>query len=87
MQSETTLKRHAALVDEMANARGIDLEEEILRGRMTIGDLDDAVLRCTGCTGTEACAHWLATQPTVQRAEDAPLYCRNTEMFLELENG
>ena len=60
MQSTKTLKRHAALVDKMATAQGIDLEETMLRGRLSMGELDDAVLRCTGCTQPETCEGWLA---------------------------
>ena len=62
MQTRATLKRHAALVDRMANARGVDLEEEILRGNLSNPDLDDAVLACTGCTDPGNCETWLARQ-------------------------
>ena len=79
MQSEKTLRRHAALVDEMATACGVDLEEAILRGKLTIPDLDDAVLACTGCTRPDACEARLA-----QGVRGAPAYCRNAELFGEL---
>ncbi len=82
MQSRTTLKRHAALVDGMAQAQGIDLEEQIMRGNLTISELEDAVLRCTGCTSPDICAHRLATRdgPT----PDTPDFCRNADLFRTL---
>lgn len=83
MQSRSTLKRHAALVDRMATAQGIDLEEQVLRGNLSIGELEDAVLRCTGCTDPGACDHWLAAQESP--ADAAPDYCRNAHVFRELK--
>lgn len=79
MPSPTDLKRHAALVDRMADAQGIDLEEQMLRGRLTMTELEDAVLRCTGCTQPCACESWLAHLPA--QAPQAPDYCRNTDLF------
>ena len=87
MQNRETLKRHAALVDRMAEARGLDLEEEILRGRMTLSDLDDAVLRCTGCAEPGNCEHWLAGRDRTAPAEDTPDYCRNRDLFAGLTGG
>ncbi|WP_417205537.1 DUF6455 family protein [Antarctobacter sp.] len=85
MQSQTTLKRHAALVDEMAQARGVDLEEQMLRGRLTFSELEDAVLRCTACTSADACEHWLETR--TEPALDGPAYCRNAALFRAMEQG
>lgn len=72
-----TLRRHAALVDEMARAQGLDLEEQALRGAVTIPEIEDAVLRCTGCTAPERCTAALAEA----RATPAPAYCRNHDFF------
>jgi len=85
MLGKATLKRHAALVDRMAETVGVDLEQAIMEGRMTTDQLSDAVLTCTGCSEAEACARWLATQD--QTAETTPDYCRNTETFLRLSEG
>lgn len=85
MQSTKTLKRHADLVDRMADARGIDLEEEILRGNMSIPELDDAVLACTGCSHPNDCAKWLAEGG--DPAQSPPKYCRNAEIFDRLERS
>ncbi|MGH1412749.1 MAG: DUF6455 family protein [Pelagimonas sp.] len=83
MQSRETLKRHATLVDDMAGAVGVDLEAEVLDGHLRISELDDVVLRCTGCSKPDACTAWLAKQ-TVQAASP-PEYCRNASLFAELK--
>ncbi|MCB1335185.1 MAG: hypothetical protein KDK26_16435 [Roseivivax sp.] len=80
MQSRETLRRHAALVDRMAQTLGIDLEEAAFRGKLSIPDVEDAVLRCTACTQPGACEHWLAARDGAT-AETTPEYCRNTELF------
>lgn len=79
MHDTKTLRRHAALVDRMATARGVDLEESMLRGKLSIPELDDAVLRCTGCTQPCACETWLDDQTEVAAA--SPGYCRNADLF------
>lgn len=81
MQNSLTLKRHADLVERMAAALGVDLEEAIMAGTLTPGDLDDAVLTCTGCAAPEACEHWLAA---CQSDEATPDYCRNKDLLAEL---
>ncbi|MEQ5869452.1 hypothetical protein J4E08_06005 [Sagittula sp. NFXS13] len=85
MQSPAVLKKHAELVDRMATAQGIDLEEQMMRGRVTTPDLADAVLRCTGCSNPEHCRSWLASQQRV--AQGTPDYCRNTEMLDDLRKA
>ncbi|MFZ7091798.1 DUF6455 family protein [Primorskyibacter sp. 2E233] len=85
MQSRETLKRHAGLVDQMANAQELDLEEQILRGNLSISELDDAVLRCTGCTQPCTCETWLATRSAPVDAP--PEYCRNAELFQDLKRA
>jgi hypothetical protein len=88
MQSKDTLKRHAALVDHMAGTQGLDLEELILRGKLTISELDDAVLRCTACTSPGSCEHWLAAMTAEPEANaPPPAYCRNKTMFADLQGG
>lgn len=81
----TTYKRHADLVDRMANAIGIDLEEKIMRGKLQIDTLGEAVLRCTGCADPCGCEQWLAAQ--VEVAAEAPAGCRNAELFDGLKRG
>lgn len=82
MQGRATLKRHAALVDRMATALGVDLEEATLRGEMAFDDLADAVLRCTGCAAPCACDRWL---DALQVPADAPPdFCRNAQLLTGL---
>lgn len=76
------LKLHADLVDSMASARGIDLEEVALRGDLTPSDISDLVLRCSGCTQTSTCQKWLSEQAGTVSA--APHYCRNGHSFDDL---
>lgn len=83
MQNENVLKRHAALVDRMASARGIDLEEATMRGQIGFDDVSEAVLRCTSCSNPDHCTQWLDDQGTV--ADATPGYCRNAELFMKLQ--
>ncbi|TDK41242.1 DUF6455 family protein [Antarcticimicrobium luteum] len=81
MQDRETLKHHAALLDRMAGALGIDLEEAALSGRLTVDEISDAVLRCTGCAGPAHCTSWLAMRVG---ARAAPGYCRNRDLMARL---
>jgi hypothetical protein len=81
MQNTLTLKRHADLVDRMATAQGIDLEETMMSGHLTPGELGEVVLACTGCAAPGACERWLDSR---EAGEEAPDYCRNTGLFAEL---
>lgn len=83
--SELTLRRHAELVDRMAHAVGIDLEEAMMAGQLQIDTLGDAVLRCTGCSNPAGCEHWLAEHP--DPVEGAPGICRNGDLFSLIKAG
>ncbi len=85
MPTQTMLAKHAALVDDMGEALGVDLEEKVLRGDLTPDTLVDAVLSCTNCTDPEACRKWLDTQQGT--AATTPGYCRNTELLEGLRDG
>lgn len=85
MRHTSTLRRHAGLLDDMANAQGIDLEEAALSGILTIPNIEDAVFRCTSCTRADDCSVWLKAQGEL--APMAPNYCRNTAMFKDLKRG
>lgn len=88
MQNNQTLRSHAALVDRMADAVGVDLEEMIMRGQLQIATLGDAVLGCTGCTNPGACRKVLDAQEAGGAAMDAaPDYCRNGDLFDLLKQG
>ena len=85
MLSQEIIQRHAGLVDKMASALGLDLEEMMMMGQLDLGALGDAVLACTGCSNTEGCAHWLTMQNGM--ANQTPGMCRNADMFSELKSG
>jgi hypothetical protein len=82
MQSDKTLKRHAALVDRMAGTLGLDLEESALRGELRVDEIGDAVLACTGCESPGACEHWLDAHG--DGSDQPPDYCRNAGLFARL---
>ena len=81
MRSLDTLKRHAALFDDMAAALGVDLEELAITGQLSIPDIEDAVLRCTACAQPDAC------QGRKQGQGVPPRFCRNTDLFKTLKRG
>lgn len=85
MTGKSTLKTHADLVDRMAGAVGVDLEQAMMEGRLTADQLGDAVLSCTGCSKPGECNHWLEGQDAT--APEAPDYCRNSDMFKRLKAG
>lgn len=81
MHNPEQLRRHADLVDRMATTRGIDLEEQALRGHVSIDEISDAVLSCTNCNNPEHCSQWLDANDS---APATPEYCRNAELFAAL---
>ncbi len=82
MPGAKDFKRHAGLVDQMAGALGVDLEEQMMRGRLSFAGLEDAVLACTGCHKPGDCEHWIATRDGITAA--TPGYCRNADLFRDL---
>ncbi|MEM8653447.1 MAG: DUF6455 family protein [Pseudomonadota bacterium] len=80
--SDGRLKTHANLIDRMAAARGVDLQEAALRGDLTPDDISDLVLRCVGCTKPDTCAAWLSAQKGA--VSETPSFCRNAEQFAAL---
>lgn len=85
MTNSKTLKKHAVLVDRMAAALGIDLEEKAMQGQIDFDQISDAVLSCTGCSNPEDCTHWLDAQEG--QADAPPDICRNAEVFARLKAG
>jgi hypothetical protein len=83
MQNQNVLKRHAELLDRMASAIGTDLEEAALRGSLSISEVSDAVLRCTGCSNPDHCESWLDAQ--TETAAAPPGYCRNAALLASLK--
>jgi hypothetical protein len=87
MRDQSVLKRHAALVDTMAQALGVDLQEAALEGVVSVDQLSDAVLRCTDCGQIGACDSWLDTRKTGVPEPRTPNYCRNAGLFRDLVKG
>lgn len=85
MAQTRTLRRHAALVDRMADTLGVDLEEQTFSGMLSLDTLGEAVLRCTGCSDPDGCEAWLAAQEG--QADAAPSMCRNADIFELLKDG
>ena len=86
MQNRDVLKRHADLVDSMADTLGIDLEVAAMRGDLDIEEISDAVLRCTACSNPEHCAGWIEAKRSEGETVDKPVsYCRNSALFERLK--
>ncbi|MEO3416587.1 DUF6455 family protein [Roseovarius sp. CAU 1744] len=85
MINQTTLRRHADLVDRMATTLGLDLEELAMAGRLRFDTISDAVFSCTGCASARDCDHWLSMQQGT--VAEAPGICRNAELFRMLKDG
>ena len=81
MPHRETLKRHAGLVDEMATALGVDLQEAAIDGALRVDEISEAVLRCTACPNPGHCASFLAENQATDRT---PEYCRNQELLKRL---
>ncbi|MEC8040799.1 MAG: DUF6455 family protein [Pseudomonadota bacterium] len=84
MQSDRTPeKNHTALFHHMADAMGVNLEKELLSGRLKLEDLSQSIERCKGCAGPGACKVWLE-HATPGQEDLPPGYCRNAT-FLRIQ--
>ena len=81
MLGDKTRARHAALMHQMAETLGADLDRAELRGVLTPEAREDMLLACTGCAKPSGCAHWLARNA---KAETGPDYCRNADILHRL---
>ncbi|CUJ85072.1 hypothetical protein RUE5091_00294 [Ruegeria denitrificans] len=81
MPDREVLKHHAGLVDRMATKLGVDLQQSAIDGDVSIDQLSDAVLRCTGCANPSHCQNFLR-QPA--QARQTPEYCRNRDLLRKL---
>ena len=77
--------RHAKLMDQVANAVGIDLDEAVQRGELTEEMVRDGVLACVGCSQPGDCADWIADHK--DGADETPAYCRNRNLLDLLAPG
>lgn len=85
MRAQSTLKTHAALLDEMSRALGLDLQEEAIAGRLEFDEISEAVLRCSRCAHPGQCSAQLA-QPG-RGLSEAPDYCRNRDLLAYLKEN
>lgn len=74
-----TFETHARLVERMAGALGVDLEERAQRGEEASEvEASDRVYRCLSCTAPDMCVKFLEAQAELTvPAVAAPRYCRN----------
>lgn len=81
--SQAVLQKHAALFDDMGSALGLDLQEEVIAGRLPFDALGEAVLRCSGCAHPDRCASLLKALelPAAERLRNPPSYCRNRDLL------
>jgi hypothetical protein len=83
MQKDTIPPCHTELFHQMADALGVNIEKEVLSGRLKLDDLGQSIERCKSCSGPGACKVWL--EHATPGAEDTPPgYCRNTT-FLKIQ--
>ena len=79
MPDHADLKFHADLLDRMAQAQGVDLQESVICGQVPFEEIADSVLRCAKCSYPGHCEAWLTAH------RDGPIgtpqYCRNKELF------
>lgn len=68
------LDEHATLVARMSDKLGIDFVDALQRGEVSEQESRARVYRCMGCTDTEGCRAFLATDGI---ASEAPAFCRN----------
>lgn len=83
MREHATLKTHAALLDGMSSAMGLDLQEEAIAGRLQFDEISEAVLRCTRCAYPSQCAINLARSSV--KKDQAPDFCRNRDLLAYLK--
>ena len=76
------IKRHAALLDQMAETLGLDLQETAIHGDLRIDEISEAVLRCASCAEPDKCTAW--QQDHADGAEVTPDYCRNAALLQRL---
>jgi hypothetical protein len=75
----TRIDHHEKLMSRMADRNGADLDLALQTGMVSPGELQDAVLTCTGCTEPEACEARLDSGET-----GLPGYCRNADLITSI---
>ena len=83
MSADDRFTHHAKLVSKMADKVGIDLTEEMQRGKVDAEDLRMMVHRCEGCTDPEDC---IALMESGDKSAFPPSYCRNADTFATMKS-
>ncbi len=83
MSADDRFNRHAKLVSKMADKVGVDLTEEMQRGKVDAEDLRNMVHRCEGCTSPEDC---IALMESEDKSAFPPSYCRNADAFTSMKS-
>ena len=71
--------KHIRLMTRMADTLGIDLETEMMSGRLSPESYQSRVFACVGCRNADDCAAFLDASDGTAGA--APGYCRNKAEF------
>ncbi|MDU8943017.1 DUF6455 family protein [Ovoidimarina sediminis] len=71
--------KHIRLMTRMADTLGVDLETEIMSGRLSPESYRSRVFACVGCQNAGDCAAFLDASGGT--AEAAPDYCRNKSVL------
>lgn len=78
MPGDKTRAQHAALMTQMAQTLGVDLDAAQSHGALPPAAHAAMVTACTGCANPKACGQWLAHTTS---AKAAPSYCRNGDLL------
>ena len=76
---------HEHLLGRMADVLGLDLGLEVDLTRLSRGQLERAIKRCTDCPDPGGCELWL--EEHAAGAEEAPQLCMNKRLLEHLRKG
>ncbi len=79
MFSARHFDKHVNLMTRMADTLGIDLETEMMTGKLSPESYQARVVACSGCDKAETCEAFL--DAAGGHADAAPDYCRNKAVF------
>lgn len=84
MQTLGDARAHFWRVIKMAKACEVDLSTALDEDKINIAEYADMITHCRGCEEVGKCDRLLAKQAHV---DEAPGYCVNREVFVELRQG
>jgi len=80
---DSAAERHFWLTQGMARTVGVNITEEIARGKLTREDFANMVVRCGSCEFSERCVRWMAEGRHID--EGPPGFCLNHESIQALK--